>query len=117
MASVKKLRWWEWIPGQTWRVASIVDAADEVPLTLPTNTAVLVGSLRIPKWLVFDCPCRSGHRVMLNLDPGRYPRWRLRNGKKLTIAPSVDWHGGGRSCHYYIRSGRVLWVHGLRNER
>lgn len=114
MACVSKVRWWEWLPGRSWRIVSIVEAADEVPRKLPRNAAVLVGSMSMPKWLVFDCPCRSGHRVMLNLDRARYPHWRLGKSKKLTVAPSVDWNGSGRSCHYYIRGGRVSWAHNMR---
>lgn len=118
MARVSKLPWWEWLrPRRSWRIVAVVEAADEVPQKLPRNTAVLVGSRAMPKWLIFDCPCRSGHRVMLNLDRARYPHWRLASGKKLTVAPSVDWNGGGQSCHYYIRGGRVFWARHMRNER
>jgi hypothetical protein len=111
MAHVKKISWWDWVPGRSWRIAMVVDAADEVPAKLPRNAVVLVGSDEKPKWLVFDCPCRSGHRVMLNLDASRFPHWRLTQRKKLTVAPSVDWNGSGTSCHYFIRNGRVVWAH------
>jgi hypothetical protein len=115
--AVVNIPWWEWLPGRSWRIVLNVHAADEVPEALPRNAMVLVGSLEMPKWLVFDCPCRVGHRVMLNLDDARYPYWRLTGHKKLTISPSVDWVAGGRSCHYFIRSGRVLWAHKMRNRR
>lgn len=109
MAGVK-IPWWEWVPGRSWRIVVTVDAADEIPEKLPRNAAVLVASSEVPKWLAFDCPCRSGHRVMLNLDQARYPHWQLTGRKKLTITPSVDWNGGSRSCHYFIRSGRIVWA-------
>jgi hypothetical protein len=115
MAHLSRIRWWEWLPGRLWRIVTTVEAADEVPGELPKNAAILVGSRSTPKWLVFDCPCRSGHRVMLNLDRARYPHWRLADSKKLTVAPSVDWNVGDRSCHYYIRGGRILWAHHRRN--
>ena len=44
-----------------------VDEADEVPAELPRNNAVLVGTVKT-KWIVFDCPCQTGHRIMLNVD-------------------------------------------------
>jgi hypothetical protein len=111
MANMNNIPWWQWVPGRSWRIVSRVDAADEVPAKLPRNAVVLVGSDRFQKWLVFDCPCRSGHRVMLNLDSGRFPHWRITNLRKLTVTPSVDWHGNGKSCHYFIRAGRVVWAH------
>jgi hypothetical protein len=112
MANVNNISWWQWVPvpGRSWRIVQIVEAADELPKRLPRNAAVLVGSYDKPKWLAFDCPCRIGHRVMLNLDPGRRPHWKIADKKKLTVSPSVDWNNSGRVCHYFIRSGRVIWV-------
>src|SRR5437899_8006736 len=39
---------------------------------------------------LFDCPCRTGHRIMLNADPSRPPYWTLNQVVRLTISPSVD---------------------------
>jgi hypothetical protein len=105
-----KIPLWEWVPGRSWRIVVTVNAADEIPKKLPRNAVVLVASGGVQKWLAFDCPCRTGHRVMLNLDHSRYPHWKFNGGKKLTISPSVDWNGGGRTCHYFIRAGRIVWA-------
>jgi hypothetical protein len=110
MANLNKIPWLQWIPGRSWRIVMEVEAADELPPHLPRNGAVLVGSSKMPKWLVFDCPCRSGHRVMLNLDAARFPHWQLTSQKKLTVAPSVDWNSNKKSCHYFIRTGRIVWA-------
>lgn len=103
--------WWQWVPLWRWRVIGIVDSADEIPEKLPRNAAVIVGDERFVKWLAFDCPCRQGHRIMLNADRSRRPAWRVavsRNGH-LTVAPSVDFDGGSFRCHYFIREGRIEW--------
>ena len=64
------------------------------------------------KWLVFDCPCASGHRVLLNLDRSRRPFWTVRTAKRgaFTLRPSVDYRDPRRSCHYFVSDGRVEWV-------
>jgi hypothetical protein len=105
-----KIAWWKWLPFQHWRIVGEAESADEVPDRLPRNGVALVGNLNRTKWIVFDCPCRSGHRIMLNADPGRNPRWTLHQVKSLTIFPSIDFRGGHRRCHYFIRSGRIVWA-------
>lgn len=112
MAASMKIRWWQWLPIHNWRIIGCVEAADEVPDRLPRHGAVLVGSERIPKWIIFDCPCRSGHRIMLNADKARRPAWTITQGarKKLTLYPSVDYADGKRRCHYFVRHGKILWT-------
>jgi hypothetical protein len=111
MANVAGIRWWQWLPVFRWRIVSVVEAADEVPQRLPRNGAVLVGPKARPKWIVFDCPCRSGHRIMLNTDRGRAPHWSTTIGGPLTILPSVDYYEHTvRRCHYFVRKGRIKWV-------
>jgi hypothetical protein len=104
------IRWWQWLPWLPWRLVVVVEAADEIPNRMPRNGIALVGSQGYPKWLAFDCPCRTGHRVMVNLDPARSPRWRLSGEKALTIWPSFDCRQPQRRCHYLITHGRVVWV-------
>jgi hypothetical protein len=110
MAVLKPVPWWEWIPGRLWRIVATVEAADEIPAHLPSSGAVLVGSLHRPKWLAFDCPCRTGHRIMVTLDDANYPYWTVHDAKRLTLSPSIDYHTANRRCHYLIRRGKVLWV-------
>lgn len=110
MAGVIKIRWWHWLPFFGWRIVAIVDSADDVPEALPRSGAVLVGSRALPKWIVFDCPCGRGHRIMLNTDKTRLPYWSITVKGNLTISPSVDYAGAARRCHYFIRKGRVCWV-------
>ncbi len=105
-----KISWWQWLPFWRWRVIGTAEAADEVPDHLPRNAVALVGDVGRTKWVVFDCPCRTGHRIMLNTDPARRPRWALNQAARLTIFPSVDYLGSQRRCHYFIRNGRIEWV-------
>lgn len=110
MAGLGRLPWWEWIPGRSWRIVAAVEAADEIPEQLPPGGVILVGSPQRPKWLAFDCPCKTGHRIMVTLDRAHYPHWTVLDEKKLSLSPSVDYRASGRRCHYVIRRGKVLWV-------
>lgn len=104
------IRWWHWIPWPFWRLVAIVEAADEIPERVPRRGVLLVGTHVQPKWLAFDCPCGSGHRVMINLDANRRPCWRFLGSRLLTISPSVDSCMADHRCHYLITRGRVVWV-------
>ncbi len=107
-----KIRLWNWLPFQPWRVVEIVEDADDVAQRLPRNGVSLVGSKSCWKWIVFDCPCRAGHRILLNVDSSRNPYWRIEvlNGRRLTITPSVDYSDASRRCHYFVRRGRIEWA-------
>jgi len=110
VASVGRFSLWNWITGRYWQIVATVDAADEIPDHLPAKAAVFVGSPEHPKWLAFDCPCKTGHRIMVTLDRAHRPHWTLHDSKKLTISPSIDYISGDRRCHYLIRGGKILWV-------
>jgi hypothetical protein len=111
MANIKRIRWWQWLPIFRWRIVAVVEAADEVPERLPRNGVVLVGAWSQRKWIVFDCPCRKGHRIMLNADRVRRPHWSITTQGRLTVLPSIDYvEPRVRRCHYFIRKGRIKWV-------
>lgn len=107
-----RIAWWKWLPFQGWRSVGMVESADEIPDRLPPKGAVLVGSPQHVKWVAFDCPCGRGHRIMLNTDPARRPTWQVAAGspRRLTIAPSIDYRGDDRRCHYHIRDGKTAWA-------
>lgn len=95
---------------EKWRIVEVVEHADEVPEVIPSDGAVLVGTGTHHKWLVFDCPCKTGHRLMLNADNSRSPCWTIYSASPLTIYPSVDATTGDRRCHFFIHRGRVSWA-------
>ena len=95
-----------------WRLEATVADMDDVPLHIRARRAVLVGAPRHQKWLVFDCPCGIGHRIILNLDRSRQPAWTLRVSKSgaLTLHPSVNYRDDRRVCHYILSNGRIAWI-------
>jgi hypothetical protein len=111
MAELTRISWWQWIPIFRWRIVAVVESADDVPRRLPRNGVVLVGQRSRPKWFAFDCPCRRGHRILLNADATRVPRWSGTLRGPLSIKPSVDYLGAAHRCHYFVRNGRIRWVH------
>ena len=105
--------WWQSLafPWRAWRVVGQVDAGDEVPDRLPNKGAVLVGTPASATWVAFDCPCRTGHRLMVNLDRSRRPFWSVDSLKPLTIRPSIDDITPERRCHFIVRGGRITRAH------
>lgn len=119
MAELGHISWWQrlQLPWRRWRVVTRVDAGDEVPEELPARGIVLVGPPNNPTWAAFDCPCRRGHRLMVNLDPSRHPSWRILTTKPITLRPSVDDITPERRCHFIMDAGRIKWAHGGQETR
>lgn len=87
----------------------LVQSMSDVPEQLDSDVVVLIGFDR-PKWAIFGCPCRTGHRVELNLQPAFYPFWRVSSRKgRITLWPSVDVRNN-RRCHYFVTDGFVRRV-------
>lgn len=95
-----------------WRVEATVADMDEVPVRIRRRRAFVVATETRRKWIVFDCPCGGGHRVVLNLDRSRCPFWTVRIAKSgaFTLRPSVDYKDNRRACHYFVSDGRVEWA-------
>lgn len=113
MAGMKKfIAWWQlltllWRP---WRIVGCVDAADEIPDQLPAKGVILVGVKDKATWAALDCPCRKGHRLMVNLDRSRHPVWTVDSLEPLTLRPSIDDIASDRRCHFVVRRGRIRWA-------
>jgi len=108
-----RIPWWKWLPVYRWRLVGTAQSADEVPDKLPRNGVILVADSGRAKWLVFDCPCRTGHRIMLNADQKRFPFWTINPAPMLTLSPSIDSREKHRRCHFFIRNGRITWATGV----
>lgn len=95
------------------RVSMTAPHVLDVPDVLQPRSAVLIAeNLDRPQWLSLDCPCRRGHRLLINLSTAREPRWTLRQDRRnrVTLHPSVDSHSDLGRCHLWIRRGAVRWV-------
>ena len=108
----KLIAWWRSLPfpWRVWRIVGQVGAGDEVPDRLPDRGVVLVGAPRRATWAVLDCPCRTGHRLMVNLDRARRPFWSVDALNPLSIRPSIDDTTVERRCHFRVCGGRISWV-------
>ena len=114
MAGMRRLIvWWQSLPlpWRVWRVVGQVGEGDGVPDRLPDKGVVLVGAPGSATWAAFDCPCRTRHRLMVNLDRSRHPFWSVDCLKPLTIRPSIDDITPERRCHFFVRGGRISWAH------
>jgi hypothetical protein len=100
----------EWASGRRWRVTGTYDDIDDVPEVLKSREIAVVVAPKFVKWIIFDCPCRTGHRIMVNADPSRKPTWSLRARLPASVAPSIDYEDHERRCHYWIRNGRTHWT-------
>lgn len=105
-----KIGFWDWLPFRRWRIVGNVADADDVPDKIPRRGVVVVGSFSRPKWIIFDCACGDGHRIMLNADANRRPTWMLKDRNDLTIHPSIDFHTEKVRCHYFVRNGKTVWA-------
>lgn len=47
-----------------WAIEMTVSDINEVPTRIPKRRAYLIAASKLEKWLVFDCPCNSGHQIM-----------------------------------------------------
>lgn len=113
MAKLTQLREWYKslpMPWRLWRVVEYVDAGDEIPEQLPYRGVVLVGTKQNPTWAALDCPCGTGHRLLVNLNTRRLPRWRVRSESRLSLRPSINVAQQGRRCHFVLSDGKVRWV-------
>ena len=113
MAKLEKITtWWQSLPfpWRPWRIVGHVEASDEVPEKLPVKGVILVGVPGCATWAAFECPCRMGHRLMVNLDKSRCPYWNIDSVKPLTIYPSIHDITPRRRCHFFMRGGRIKWA-------
>ena len=98
------------LPWRRWWIIGHVDAGDEIPEKLPHRGVVLVGTAQHATWAALDCPCGTGHRLLVNLDSRRHPRWELDSKPRLSLRPSIDAITRDRRCHFVLNQGKVRWI-------
>jgi hypothetical protein len=84
------------------------ESQQEVPCSIPRDTVVVVGTERTPKWAIFECPCGTGHRIMVTLLDNQARHWRLETSTdRLSLYPSVNFHDAQGRCHFWLQDGHV----------
>jgi hypothetical protein len=84
-----------------------LDTFDNLPATLK-NSVYIIGTTMKPKWVVFNCPDKCGHRVEVNLMKSKVPFWIAKiTRNKVSLQPSIVVN----SCHshFYLVDNRVEW--------
>lgn len=63
-------------------------------------------------WAVMECPCGSGHRLQVRIQPqGKATVWDMRETDRgPSLYPSVDFDSPDRRCHFWLDQGRIRWV-------
>ncbi len=96
-------------PREFERVVRVSELHD-VPDHLDPKSIYVAGTVKVPKWAVFICPCEHPHRVTLSLQSSHAERWRITDRRPgPTISPSVDVLDS-RRCHFWVKRGQVQWV-------
>jgi hypothetical protein len=84
------------------RVSEVPDNTGSVIYLVQRNDTLL--------WAIFDCPCRTGHRLSVTLRAGDHPHWTLRQeGNLATMYPSLWYHDHCHS-HFWITRNQVRWL-------
>lgn len=84
---------------------------DALPKDLPTRDLIVLRDGGEDWSVAMKCPCGCGQRVELPLLDEVKPRWTLKldQQRRPTLRPSV-WLKDGCRSHYFVRSGKVVWV-------
>lgn len=88
-----------------------LESHSNLPRRFPRHSLLLVGGTEeSPKWAAFECPCGTGHRIMLPLRNNAGPVWQVTfDGGVPSVHPSVD-DQADRRCHFWLLAGRVHWA-------
>jgi len=90
---------------------AVVDSMSAVPERLG-GTIYIVRRGGIDRRAAFDCPCRCGRKIDLNLvKSGQQPSWSaMMEGDKITLHPSVWLRSDPCQSHFFIRGSRIIWA-------
>ena len=105
-ALVEKLR-----PGPPrFSKVTFIDSMPSVP-DEPGTTIYIVGTTKLPKWAVFECPCGQRHRLTVPLMKSVSPHWTLRVKRgRASLWPSVSVDKDPCTSHFWLRDNRVEWA-------
>jgi len=104
------LLWW-FLPKRRWTWQRL----DDFPQLLRERIVYLIGEEEALWQAAFQCPCRCGAILQLNLLRDERPCWAviLPSSGSITIRPSVSKLTGCKS-HFLITRGQIIWAKTLR---
>ncbi len=114
MSKMKIFNWiynWfrQYLTKPHFKEVTFVSRVSEIPDDIK-RTAYIVERGRRKLWLVFDCPCNSGHRLTVNLSEERKPFWSVKIRKhKLSVSPSIWLHNECQS-HFWIENSGIVYT-------
>lgn len=80
------------------------------PSVIKSNIVYIVNEGLVDESLIFECPCKCGSRIELNLLPDARPVWRYHIEKReISITPSI-WRKHGCRSHFFLTQGQIKWV-------
>lgn len=87
-----------------------IKPARDYPEEIKRNTIYIVGTIVNPQYAVFQCPCKCGRIVELNLNPDSSPCWTINWSPfgTISISPSI-WRKQGCESHFFIKRSSVIW--------
>lgn len=110
MAGMKGLiKWWpsQPLPRCAWRMLGRVAAAEDMPERLPQRGAVLAGPPDCTSRAVFDCPCPTKHRLVVNPDGTGHPFWNTEYRRPLSLRLRIDSVTPEQRCHFNSLGGKI----------
>jgi len=97
---------WRWPSSVRFKNVTYIASRTALPAALSEDEFIVVGAASRPKWAIFECPCRRGHRIEIPLDS----KWRLsRHRGRPTLVPSIHLDGSWH-CHFVVTQGAIHWV-------
>ena len=75
------------------------------------RTVYIVGTKKIPKWVIFECPCGQKHQLNVPLMKSVSPHWTLivKRGA-ATLSPSISVDNDPCTSHFWLRNNRIEWA-------
>src|SRR5664280_2280536 len=113
----------DWVRRQKLSVPKFTELAyyerqSGAPTSLPRHVVAVIGTIEHPKWATFECPCGTGHTIMVNLSASRRPYWRLSSDKAgPSLSPSIDFRDSYTRGHFWLHDGRVRFTRDSRRRR
>ena len=105
-------RWWKRLrQRRRYGNVAVVDSMTTVPQRLG-GVIYIIRRGGVDRRVAFECPCRCGRKIDLNLIPSQQqPSWLVTmDGDNVTLHPSVWLKSGQCRSHFFIRNNRVIWV-------